>query len=749
MNKAFGANKANKAKIQYTDEQTQETLVAINHSLANAQHTQASLFGGDSILPSVEFGGGFSGGIYGGGGAGTGDVYSWPGRYQIGLYGAQTQGGGWYYRRQGQSIDHQRIAQCIMLYKTEGIVQTIVHLLADFATEGVRVSHEDVSVNNFYKAWCRKIDIKGRIHRFVVDLLQTGNVFVWRKEAKLKPAEKTAMKRGQAYSIGNELYDDKHRTIGDLTRDVPNGTKIPWGYVSLNPLQMDVRGSRFIGDHSWVMMLTKDDVNKIGNSIRRGGGKYAWWDDIADSEVNLPNEMKGRLRKSTKKGLGQYEFEVELNKDRLTVIQDVTKTDYEVWATPSIYPAYKEIMTKRLMRAGEMSALESLKHMITLIKVGDTKEGLAPTPEAIHRIASSLAAGAQSHYLVWDDLIDGKVLQPNIGQVLDPKKYEAINEDIFMALGISKSVMTGQGSYANSFLSIKLLLEKLETIREKIMNWLMFELKIIAERMNFRTLPEVRFGIMNLRDENTERKLLMDLFDRGIVSQETLLEYFELTYDHEHARQLRERNNIESDNVGIPEKEIGKKPDTPVMMPTGPYRKTERPKDFPPPPMPTAPAGPKKSNQKKPAGRPGGTGTPQQKRRNTKPQGLAQLEQYDQARAFVEDALPFVKRCVLSHIRELHDIDPNDGLPEDLVVLYQVLSHLVMSHISPEQRLTEKLVYNKLGVVRSNKAIAQDNSIIHHFSLVVNDDYSEKELDDLFMRVYASYMSGLIDEDES
>lgn len=745
MKKAFGEIKT---EITPTNDQTQDLLVAANQELAETKRAQANMFGGDAILPSAEF----SGGMYGGGvgnfggmgGAGSGDIYSWPGRYQQGLYGAQSQGGGWYYRRQGQSIDHQRIAQCIMLYKTEGIVQTIVHLLADFATEGVRIAHENDSVNNFYKAWAQKINIKDRIHRFVVDLLHTGNVFIWRKEAKLKPGEKTAMKRGQAYAIADQLYDDKHKAIGDLTRDVPKGTKIPWGYVSLNPLQMDVRGSRFIGDHHWAMMLTRDDVQRLGKNINRGSGKYAWWDDIADTEINLPNELKGKLKKSTKKGLGQYEFEVELSKDRLTVVQDITKADYEAWATPSIYPAYKEVMTKRLMRAGEMSALESLKHMITLIKLGDTKEGLAPTPEAIRRVASSLAAGAQSHYLVWDDLIDGKVLQPNIGQVLDPKKYESINEDIFMALGISKSVMTGQGSYSNSFLSIKLLLEKLETIREKMLNWLMFELKIIAERMNFRNLPEVRFGIMNLRDENTERKLMMELFDRGIVSQETLLEYFELTYSHEHARQLRERHNIEKDNVGIKEEELGKKPDAPVMMPTGPYRKTERPKDLPTPPMPTAPTVKQPKNNKAPVGRPGGDGKKQEKRRETKPQGLGQLEQYDKARVFVSGAYPIVKRCVSQHIVDLHDLNELSG---DKLLLAQALSHLVMTQIVPDQKITENLVYNKLGIVRSNKAVATNNPMIHSLSLVVQEGMSSQEIDELFIRIYASYHSGLLEEE--
>jgi hypothetical protein len=188
------------------------------------------------------------------------------------------------------------------------------------------------------------------------------------------------------------------------------------------------------------------------------------------------------------------------------------------------------------MRAGEASMLESLKHMITLIKLGSVKEGFAPTEEQIQKAAAALAGGSQSHYFIWDDLIEGEVLQPDLGRMLDPKKYESINQDIFWALGVSSNIMAGNGSYANSFLGIKILLEKLETLRNKVIDWLVGEIKVISERMKFKRLPKVQFGRVSLRDESAERTLAVQLFDRGILSAETLLDMFGENWEIEQAR---------------------------------------------------------------------------------------------------------------------------------------------------------------------------------------------------------------------
>ena len=54
----------------------------------------------------------------------------------------------------------------------------------------------------------------------------------------------------------------------------------------------------------------------------------------------------------------------------------------------------------------------------------------------------------------------------------------------------------------------------------------MKEIKIVQKAMGFRFPAELHFDSIVLSDEAAQKKLLLDLADRDIISQETLLERF-------------------------------------------------------------------------------------------------------------------------------------------------------------------------------------------------------------------------------
>jgi hypothetical protein len=735
-------------------------------------------YGGDLFAPPIEFAGGF-GGLGGNQGLfSPSDPHSNPARYgSFGGFGGHGKEGWTYGRGGSNNIDHQRIAQCILLYKTEGIVQTIVHLLADFSVESIDLVHEDETVHNFYQAWMTKVKLKDRLHRFVVDLLHTGNVFIWTKEAKLKQSEKTAMKRGQASQlIGNELVlqlEDKggrklrdktisvelvgdqftkfkelsqacrkNATAGqvsevmlgkagtrnnpdDSQKDNSNTTVIPWEYTSLNPLQMEPRGSRFANEHYWVMMLSGRDMKPLSRFM-----SYRYYSDISTTKVNVPEIFKGNLQPARQGS--PYAAELKLDPSRLSVIQDITKADYEDWATPQIYPANKEVMFKRLMRQAEISAVETMKHAITLIKLGDVKEGFIPDPEQLERVAAALAGGSQAHHLVWDDLIEGQMLQPNLGNIFDPKKYEQVDKDIYSALGVSETVMNGKGSYANSFMSIKLLLEKLETIRCKLEDWLRVEIKKISDAMKFRRLPSIQWGLMNLRDENAERKLLMDLYDRGILSDESLLERFDADFIVELKRQRFEKGIKEEDN-----KDIRKDDDkfrSPVMVSQGPFKR-----GILEPPKPK-PAGV--------AGRPAKTGKPQTKKRNTKPKGMGAIKKFQEYRAFAEDAAKTVSDIATSLAVKAQEIRDSRSLTKaqkqelDQVIIYGLAA------LDPTIELTEDLVYDLLRGDDSVFATEKCKKIVALYRAEATEANTKEERLDLMCNSFAAINADLLEDSD-
>ena len=736
--------------------------------------------GSNLYSPPVEFGGG---GGFGGGFGGSIDPHSNPARYG-GFGGNGYQGReGWVYGRGGQvNVDHQRIAQCVLLYKTEGIVQTIVHLLADFTVENIDLVHEDETVHNFYQSWVTKVRLKERLHRFVVDLLRTGNVFIWTKEAKLKGPDKIAMKRGVAAQvIGNELVvqlgkdgktlrdktiavelaDDQitqlkdlsdachaeatagsvnevmmNRAVGDTRNsntDPAQDTKqqdalIPWEYISLNPLQMEPRGSRFANEHYWVMLLSKRDMAPLSRFM-----SYRYYDDISTTKVNLPEIFKGKLLPA-KQG-SAYAAELRLDDTRLSVIQDITKADYEDWATPQIYPANKEVMFKRLMRDAEISAVESMKQAITLIQLGDVKEGFIPTEDQIERVAAALSGGSQVHHLVWDNLIDGKVLQPNMGNIFDPKKYEQIDKDIYAALGVSEAVMAGKGSFANSFMSIKLLLEKLETIRCKLEDWLRIEVKKIADAMKFRRLPIIKWGLMNLRDENSERKLWIDLYDRGIVSDESMLEQFGTDFNIETERQKFEKAVKEKENPGVKKDDDKFRP--PVMVSRGPFKSGDI---EPPKPKPKAPGGA--------GGRPVKTGTPQTKKRTTKPKGMGAIQLFQKHHAFAAMAAKLLSDSATQLAVEASKVRDSRSLTKAQKVELEATVIHSLAALNPDIELTQDLVYDVLKADESTFSTEKCQRIVALYQDGLADATTKEQRVDLMCNAFAAINADLLEDND-
>lgn len=784
------SNEKDQWRSRYTDSARGEVFSRVNQQKAEAGYGfYGDAFSNGLFTPPVEFAGGYgsNNALYS-----PADPFSNPSRYQLGGFnnGYQSKEG-WTYGRGGfTNIDHVRIAQCLLLYKTEGVVQTIVHLLADFVVENVDIIHPDVTVHNFYQAWTTKVDLKNRLHRFVVDLLTTGNVFIWTQLAKLKSKESRDMKRGVAAElIGNELIVEvkdadgkrlRHKTIDVETEDGVIGklkelqkacreqatagrvnevmlkrvegdsrnepadpqaeppikaTEIPWNYISLNPLQMEPRGSRFANEHYWVMLIHQRDMRPLSKFMT-----YRYYSDISVTKVNLPEIFKGRLQPMQRKGT-PYAAELRLDENRLSVIHDITKTDYEDWATPQIYPACKEVQFKRMLRQGEISAMESLKHMITLIKLGRVEEGYIPTPEQIERVAGALAGGSQTHHLVWDDLIEGQVLQPNVGNIFDPKKYEQIDKDIYSSLGVAESVFSGNASYANSFMSIKLLLEKLETIREKLSSWLRVEIKKIADSMKFKRLPIIQWGLMNLRDENAERKLWLDLYDRGIVSDQSILERFGTDFEIEAERQRLEKVVKEEENPDIA------KPDSkfraPVMVSRGPFNRDIVQKQTP---KPKPPAG------KGRTGRPVKTGKPQSTKRSTKPKGMGSIVKFQQLYTFAQEAVKTIHDVATNLTLESNGLRDSRSLTKGQKQDLETLIVHTLAAAKLDTQLTPDLVYNLIRDANNLEAAAQlapsFNQIVELFQAEASEASTKEERFNLMCSIFAAVHADLLEQED-
>ncbi len=524
------------------------------------------------------------------------------GRMHNGVHGG---GGGFTYLRRFSSnaaFNHNLISQCMMAYLGYGVVRNIIDLYADFATEGIDIEHPDASVRNFYRTWAKKVNLRNRIHSMFLNLFVSGNVFVHRRWAVLSAQEKRAMKSALASETINDKLvirgTSKDRTIegvengfidwflsqkGEINlKDYDNSPKktkadappspseenipenkekrIPWGYTFLNPLQMEVRGRKLRGDSYWIMAIDKQDTLDVARGL---GMTSKFNQDLGTTEINLPKEFASRIKSYNGPGAG-YVAEVKLSNDELCVVQAPGKWDWFDWAVPFCFPALRALTFKDCLRNMEIKACQSVINSIFLFKLGNIKEGLPAEDEHFERLADMLQMPGQALNILWNEAIEAEVIQADVKGIFDTGKHESADRDILTALGVPEVLVGGKGgNFSNSYIAVATVLEKLESYRDQVHDWLMSEMKIIADAMGFQKLPTICFGRTSLQDEKAYQTFLTSLYDRGILSADKILQEADTSAELEAAKMKDEKESLREKDIFEPKGPFVKDPKAP------------------------------------------------------------------------------------------------------------------------------------------------------------------------------------------
>jgi hypothetical protein len=152
--------------------------------------------------------------------------------------------------------------------------------------------------------------------------------------------------------------------------------------------------------------------------------------------------------------------------------------------------------------------------------------------------------------LIWGPELDFKESQSQVYKFLGSEKYQPVLTSIYAGLGIPPTLTGAGGSsggYANNFVSLKTLVERLEYGRGILTQFWNKEIEIIQKAMGFRVPAQVRFDNIILSDESAEKQLLINLADRGILSDQTILERFGEMPDMERIRVRREEQSRRND----------------------------------------------------------------------------------------------------------------------------------------------------------------------------------------------------------
>jgi len=435
------------------------------------------------------------------------------------------------------------ISLCQSIYKKVGLIRNVIDLMADFAGEGLKLNHPIKKQERFYRKWAEKVDLQSRAHDFMKLLLRDANVIIRRKMAIVPQAVQKEMTKANALTV-NVAPKEKPDKFTKIEKNTKNRI-IPFKYIFLSPVNIEKVGGeigRFFGNNQIAMRIPSGLAKDIRNPRN-------------DYEKKLLSKIPTEIREAAKRGRGN----LVILKPEFIYVDYYKKDDWEDWATPFLYGVFEDILLKEKMKLADAAALDGVIDHTRIWKLGDHKEKIFPSINAVNRLIDLLqhGVGGGIRDIVWDSMIDLVSEYPPVDKILGDEKYKAVNRDIMKGIGIPEALIGGidvaTGNAEKVFVQLKTLVERLEYVRDRCIKWVNYELTLVSQAMGFKNIPFVSFGNMSLRDEAAEKQLMIQLVDRGLVSARTISEIFGNDFVIELER-MRDEQKIRNEDPQILEK---------------------------------------------------------------------------------------------------------------------------------------------------------------------------------------------------
>lgn len=402
------------------------------------------------------------------------------------------------------------LMSCQDAYDRVGIVRQVIDLMSDFASKGVRVRHENPSVERFMQRWWDMVNGDHISERFFNQLYRLGTVPVYRTFGKINKGKQKVMK-----SVKGAVDQEVKFKVGQKN-------VIPVRYNLLNPVLVDVFAkelANFIGKNIYIMRI-KSTVTDIHLPF-----------SISNKNALL-NQLKNDLPKDLKAAINKRDEYIVLDNDRLSVF-NYKKDDWQVWGKPIIYSILDDLVALEKLKLADISALDGAISNIRLWRLGrltdDPRTTIIPTKSMLEKLKTYLesSVGGGTMDIVWGPELDFKESSTQVYKFLGKEKYEPTLDSIYMGLGIPTVLRSDKSvSGNNQFISMKTLLERLNYGRTLLRKFWEQEFILIQKAMGFSKPAVLEFDQAILADDAAEKQLLINLADRDIISHEFLREKF-------------------------------------------------------------------------------------------------------------------------------------------------------------------------------------------------------------------------------
>jgi len=425
------------------------------------------------------------------------------------------------------------MSACDRSYKKVGIVRNVIDLMSDFGSQGIKLVHENKRTQRFCEKWFNtKVNGPQVTERFLNYLYRIGTVVSQRQMCKISMSEERML----AIAGNDILLDETHKTKPKLKT---KKRVIPCGYTFLNPLTLEVAGgelAQFAGEYAYGLKITGSLKTKISAPKN-------------EMEKQLVDKLPKELVDAVRKGVSL----LPLDNSKI-VSYSYKKDDWDTWASPMLECILDDLTLLEKMKLADLAALDGAISQIRIWRLGDLDKGILPTDAAIQKLADILLSnpGGGAFDLIWGPELNFEEVTTSVHNFLGGTKYEPILDSIFSGLGVPPT-LTGSsraGGASNNFISLQTLVQRLEYGRQQVAQFWTQEVELLRQAMGWSKAPSIQFDNMILKDQAAEKALLIQLFDRNLVSEELIIEMFGAIPEIEKSRKRKEEKERVSGKRG-------------------------------------------------------------------------------------------------------------------------------------------------------------------------------------------------------
>ena len=398
-------------------------------------------------------------------------------------------------------------------YYKVGIVRNIVDLMSDFITKGIKWEHSNRNVEAFYNSWFRECKGLEVSERFCSYLFRMGNCVIYPIESRIHSGTAKEWKKTRGAEF-NQINISSGKITSQYTFINP---------LSLTNLTQDL--GNFIGKRVYTLSVPATifhlcESRLYGRNINSHLNKYI---------SNIPKELMEKIVEN--KGMLMFT-------DEELIIEHYRKDDWCAWARPMISCIFPQLVMLEKMHLADMSALDGAISNIRLWRVGyidpkNINNSYIPSAATLQKVRDLIHNNVSGGVLdmVWGPELDFKESSTQVHNFLGPEKYTQVMNEIYDGLGVpptlSGSANSG-GGFTNNFISMKVLVDRLNYVRQKLIRFWHKEAKKIQKTMGFSSPAILNFDDAIVSDEGQYKKLILDMYDRDLVDSETVLNQFNM-----------------------------------------------------------------------------------------------------------------------------------------------------------------------------------------------------------------------------